>query len=836
MENMPGYVKCPFCGVVKFTFNKYVGHLEIHHEHEYNFFVKCHACPQVLHTAEGYRSHNYRHHKTKHFEPQQNTAQDINQDYDLHHIHQQEEQINEASDLSDDDYHDVDLTVAQVQSQFKFHLASFMLHIKEKHLLPTSVQKTILQEAKFLVNYTSKSYQKLLKQTVAEGENPINLDDHPDFKTILNDNLFSEPITQLNSDHKFNSFVRNHMPFVEPQSFYLDVNETDKPFHYISVIDILRAVLSKKDVSKLVEENQHCYHQPGVLFDFCDGEAFGQNLFFDPSVIRLHFYIDEFEVCNPIGAHRGKYKLTAVYYTVGNLPARYRNKENSIFLCLLVRHSFLSSNESYEHVFSPLISDLHKLKDGIDILIEGSDVPVKYKAGIATISGDNLSSHTIGGFQTHFNSGRFCRFCTLDYKDFRNELSASKLILRCDHVYNYQLEAVLTDPDNSKLYGVKKPCVFNQLDYFSVPNSFPPDIMHDCLEGVIPLTMWHVLKTLLGEGYINLDDMNSFLENISVPHDKPNHFSASVFKAGGKIVGSAAQKWQLFLMIPELLHSIIVDIEGLEVWDVYLRLREAMDYIFSPVIEESMIPYIQEIIESYLHLYVKCFGKEAVTPKHHYVLHYSALIEKFGPLRNLWCMRYEAKHQYFKKLMSNVRNFKNVSATLTSRHQLKLAYELASRDYLGQDTQTLSICREVSPEILPAGLRVLLQDKLDKNIDDVAIQSVSSIVVEGLSYSVSNSVCYVLHMFEEEDIPCFFQLKYILNVDYKWLLCGKVYFAQKFMPLIHAFSVSDDTSWYAINPTDLTDSHKHRMYIKDENIYMYTTFQVTKHHAYYHKH
>ena len=88
----------------------------------------------------------------------------------------------------------------------------------------------------------------MLKQTVAE--NRINLDDHPDFKTILNDNLFSEPIAQSNSDHKFISFVRNHMPFVEPQSFYLDVNETDRPFHYISVIDILRTVLSiKKEVS-----------------------------------------------------------------------------------------------------------------------------------------------------------------------------------------------------------------------------------------------------------------------------------------------------------------------------------------------------------------------------------------------------------------------------------------------------------------------------------------------------------------------------------------------------------------------------------------------------------
>ena len=34
-----------------------------------------------------------------------------------------------------------------------------------------------------------------------------------------------------------------------------------------------------------------------------------------------------------------------------------------------------------------------------------------------------------------------------------------------------------------------------------------------------------------------------------------------------------------------------------------------------------------------------------------------------------WCMRYEAKHNYFKRLASNLGNFTNVAVSLAERHQ-----------------------------------------------------------------------------------------------------------------------------------------------------------------------
>lgn len=41
----------------------------------------------------------------------------------------------------------------------------------------------------------------------------------------------------------------------------------------------------------------------------------------------------------------------------------------------------------------------------------------------------------------------------------------------------------------------------------------------------------------------------------------------------------------------------------------------------------------------------------------------------FGPLNRSWCMRFEAKHSYFKSIAKVIRNFKNLPLSLASRHQ-----------------------------------------------------------------------------------------------------------------------------------------------------------------------
>ena len=57
-----------------------------------------------------------------------------------------------------------------------------------------------------------------------------------------------------------------------------------------------------------------------------------------------------------------------------------------------------------------------------------------------------------------------------------------------------------------------------------------------------------------------------------------------------------------------------------------------------------------------------------------------------GPLVRNWCMRYEAKHKYFKKTAQNLGNFTNIGKTVATRHQRYMCYKMTcSTNFLGAD-------------------------------------------------------------------------------------------------------------------------------------------------------
>ncbi len=72
------------------------------------------------------------------------------------------------------------------------------------------------------------------------------------------------------------------------------------------------------------------------------------------------------------------------------------------------------------------------------------------------------------------------------------------------------------------------------------------------------------------------------------------------------------------------------------------------------------------------------------------MMHIPSMIEKYGPVRNLWCMNFEAKHQYFKRLIVNTKNFVNVTHTLAERHQMRLAHALALIKFFSRGSEPQS--------------------------------------------------------------------------------------------------------------------------------------------------
>lgn len=97
-------------------------------------------------------------------------------------------------------------------------------------------------------------------------------------------------------------------------------------------------------------------------------------------------------------------------------------------------------------------------------------------------------------------------------------------------------------------------------------------------------------------------------------------------------------------------------------------------------ISVGQVAHLGTLLREYVSLRSKLFPNEKLRPKHHFILHYHDLILKFGPLRNLWTLRFESKHKYFKNIIRHSPNFKNVLFSFTEKHQLLQALLLSRND------------------------------------------------------------------------------------------------------------------------------------------------------------
>ena len=119
---------------------------------------------------------------------------------------------------------------------------------------------------------------------------------------------------------------------------------------------------------------------------------------------------------NPLGSAKKKHKVVAVYLSVANLPAHVRSNTDHMSLVLLCGENDLKKFGNAK-VFSEMLVDLKDLEEnGIKIGRE------TVKGALYCIAGDNLGSHSIGGFTENFSRSQyFCRYCEITQRMFHGD-------------------------------------------------------------------------------------------------------------------------------------------------------------------------------------------------------------------------------------------------------------------------------------------------------------------------------------------------------------------------------------------------------------------------------
>nr|XP_054928852.1 uncharacterized protein LOC129385774 [Dermacentor andersoni] len=249
--------------------------------------------------------------------------------------------------------------------------------------------------------------------------------------------------TKLGRENEWKSIFR----FVSPQTIHLSNQGDSECFEYIPLLETLSAVAAVRNLFEETEEPSST-----LLRDICDGTYFKQHSILKNAstqkLLALQLYFDEFELCNPLRSKRGKHKVLAGWLTILNLPPKSRSKLDDKYLVLLAKTSTVSKFTLHE-VLQPLVNDIRELEtNGINL--NGAII----KGSLLLVSGDNLSSHQLGGFRECFSSGRICRFCMASKGEINEKWHERDFTIRTRQMHARHVELTKQDPSLSTAYGI----------------------------------------------------------------------------------------------------------------------------------------------------------------------------------------------------------------------------------------------------------------------------------------------------------------------------------------------------------------------------------------------
>ena len=539
------------------------------------------------------------------------------------------------------------------------------------------IVKEVFESYEKGVNFTRKKIELLLCSEGMETEKITKL-----LELAGNDDPFKKARDELETEKKRLKFIENTFPNVKPETIVLSHQNSPAKdtYQYVPIKSSLKYLLEDKTYIKQ-KANDPYNHDPNVIKDVRDGECFRKSTFFQqhPEAVPLIVFIDELEVCNPLGAGKTKHKFNCCYFSTLDIQPALRSKVQSIQLVSIVS-SRVWKKYGNDACNQRLVSDLKDLEnDGIEIV---APVIKTVRAGLQYIVGDNLGQHNIAEMNQAFSSGYICRWCKATYNQVCRDgqcYSGCQDGFRPDEwtVEDYDECAKKAEDeeehDREETCGVKRNCVFNQLQSFHCILQLPPCLGHDLFEGCLSYDIQFFLDYIINkEKLISQEDFNQKIKNVLLSSrdsgNRPREFKTR--KKNQKYEGNAGSLRVLGRVITILLSGVL---ENSEVGNLIIKLQEVSELVTAPKLTKYEVDNILHFtIIEYLELRVEAiekFNMQKIKPKHHFLSHYPTLFKFHGPLIHLWAMRMESKHQFFKNCIRTSKNFINPTKTCAVRHQ-----------------------------------------------------------------------------------------------------------------------------------------------------------------------
>lgn len=250
-------------------------------------------------------------------------------------------------------------------------------------------------------------------------------------------------------------------------------------------------------------------------------------------------------------------------------------------------------------------------------------------------------------------------------------------------------------------------------------------------------------------------------------------------------VGNVKQSATEMLILVRYSGLIISDLIPIEepVWVLYITLRKVLDIMLSPALEEGSIYLLKTLIAELNNLYLK-YSNNCLKPKFHFLVHYSSMIKKFGPVSHIWAMRYEAKHRILKICARSSFNKRNLCLTLAIKHQL----HFNATFYKGRLCATI----DIGPR------KIINSIKCKKIINELNLDSKE--ILFPVTWATVKGTCYKINNILTQDIDDDNNFKFISVKNIYVYGSNKIIF--KYIPLI-SIGFNEHVSAYEVRYDEL---------------------------------
>ena len=142
----------------------------------------------------------------------------------------------------------------------------------------------------------------------------------------------------------------------------------------------------------------------------------------------------------------------------------------------------------------------------------------------------------------------------------------------------------------------------------------------------------------------------------------------------------AAESWCLFIYLPLILSKLVY--KRNKHWQLLLMLQEITDIVMAPKITDAMLTQFDLLDFIFLNLFQSLYPNQSIRPKMHFLVHFSTIARKNGPMRNYWAMNYERLNGAIKKPAHTMNNFKDPIKTLAFKRQSAMLHAQLSKKTL----------------------------------------------------------------------------------------------------------------------------------------------------------